>query len=315
MEIFLSFALVLVGFFLIVKGGNFLVRSALALSRLSGIPTVVVGATFVSLATTLPEIVISIYAILTQHEGLAVGNAVGGMLVSFSLIFALYAVLGTRPVTRDKLFLKSVFLFLSIGLVVIFSMDGRISMWEGFILGGIYFAYIALTSKGRGTTQAPVESHPTETKRQVFSGFLIGQLLLLFGAFLLVQNSERLAIDLGISETIVGLTLVAVGTSMPELVTVVGSVRHKSGDLAIGNIVGSNIINATLLLGLCGVVGAMHGAPLAIAPTTLFIAIPALVIASLVALVPILIKGRVFRAQGIVLLALFAIYIVALIFI
>jgi len=317
-EVFLSFILLLVGFFLIVKGGDFLVRSALQISRLSGLPTVIVGATFVSLATTLPEIVISIYAILTQHQALAVGNAIGGMLVSLALIFALYATILPQRVSKHQLLPKSIFLFLSIALVITFSVDGRISMVEGFILGLIYFLYLALTAKQprapvsvSAKTITPPEGEEVRLKA-VARGFLIGQFLLLFGAFLLVQNSERLALGLGVSETVVGFTLVALGTSMPEFVTVIKSIKHKSSDLAIGSIIGSNIINATLLLGICAVVGSLHNSPLAISHHTLFVAIPILIIASLISVVPVLIKGRTYRSQGVALLFLYATYIALL---
>ena len=310
----LSVFLLLGGFYLIVKGGDFLVRSALQLSRRSGISTVIVGATFVSLATTLPEIAISIYAILTQHQAIAVGNAIGGMLVSLAVIFALYAVISPQRVEKGQLLIKSLFLFFSITLVVIFSLNGRISMFGGFALGLIYFFYLIITA--RSAPKEKKELIPPEeqvSKKQIWGGFLLGQVLLLFGAFLLVQNSESLALRLGISETVVGFTLIAIGTSMPEFVTVFKSIKQKSGGLAIGNIIGSNIINATLLLGISAIVGALHGSALFITPHTLFVAIPILIIASLVALVPLLVKGRIYRLQGIALLVLYALYIIYLI--
>jgi len=311
-DLFLSLALLCVGFYIIIRGGDLLVRSALNLSQLSGISTVVVGATFVSLATTLPEIIISVYAILTRNQAIAVGNAIGGMIVSFAVIFALYAVIHPKSVSKQQLVLKSLFLFASLFLVILFSLDGRITLFGGFILGLVYFLYLAITTKKSQKTPVLKKSIEGVQMKTVLREFLFGQMLLLFGAFLLVHNSERLALDLGISETIVGFTLVAMGTSMPELVTVLSSVKRNSSDLAIGSIIGSNIINATLLLGICGVVGALHGSPLVISPTTLFIAIPVLIIASLISILPILIKGRTYRLQGISLLVLYGIYLLAL---
>lgn len=318
-----AFLLLLIGFYLIVRGGDFLVRSALRLSHRTGASQVLIGATFVSLATTLPEIVISIYAILTESEGLAVGNAIGGMMVSLALIFALYAVFQPRAVSREQLMLKSFFLFFSIALVIVFSLGGRIGLWEGFILGATYFLYLGLTTNQGKRQSSPITKTNNSScdavcktcykRKEIITGFLVGQALLLLGAFLLVQNSERLSAMIGLSETVVGFTLVALGTSTPEFVTVISSIRQKSGELAIGNIIGSNIINATLLLGICGVASALDGAPLGISPHTMFVSLPVLVVASLIAVLPIIIKGRIYRTQGVALLLLYCAYMIYLV--
>jgi cation:H+ antiporter len=137
--------------------------------------------------------------------------------------------------------------------------------------------------------------------------------MLVVGAFIIVEHGERLSMLLGISETVVGLTVIAVGTSMPELFTCITSIKKKSGGLALGNVIGANIINCTLLLGTCGIIGGVRGAPIPLSVETLLISLPFLVLTSLVAILPMLVRGKTHRAQGIVLLLLYAVYVAYLV--
>jgi cation:H+ antiporter len=140
-------------------------------------------------------------------------------------------------------------------------------------------------------------------------GFVFGQLMLIAGAFVLVENGEKLAHLLGLSETVIGFTVIAVGTSLPELVTAITSIRRKSGGLAVGNVIGANIINCTLLLGVCGIIGDIKGNSLPMSRETVFIALPVLFVLTAVAVLPLLVRGRAFRWQGVLLLVLYAAYI------
>jgi len=125
----------------------------------------------------------------------------------------------------------------------------------------------------------------------------------------LVENGERIAHIWGISETVIGFTIIAVGTSLPELVTAISSIRGKCGGLAIGNVIGANIINCTLLLGLCGVIGGLKNSSLPISRETAFVALPVLILMTFVAVSPLLFRGRAHRTQGVVLLTLYVAYV------
>jgi len=148
--------------------------------------------------------------------------------------------------------------------------------------------------------------------RKIIIGFVVGQILLCIGAFALVENGEALANMFGMSETVIGFTVIAIGTSLPEIVTAVVSIRQKSGGLAVGTVVGANIINCTLLLGACGVIGGVRGTGVMISRETVFIALPVLLLMTLVAVVPILVKGRSYRWQGYTLFAMYGLYLMYL---
>ena len=157
---------------------------------------------------------------------------------------------------------------------------------------------------------------PKTTRRKIITsivfGFIIGQAMLIIGAFLLVDHGVRLATMFGISETVVGLTAIAVGTSMPELITCITSIRRKSSGLALGNVIGSNIISCTLLIGICAVIGDLNGT-FTVSQSTFLISIPFLFLVYLIAIVPMLLRRRTYRWQGIALLALYALYVTYLI--
>jgi cation:H+ antiporter len=313
--------LVILGFGLglvcIITGGDILVRSAIKLNRISGINSVIIGATFVSVATTLPEAFISVFAVTAGNHGIAVGNAIGAMIANVALVLAVSLVFIPNIVKRGDVFLKTLFMMGILVIVFLFGMDLKISWYEGTILIVAFVLFLLLNicdarKSGDRGEMTPLQRH-CEGKKiawgKIALGFVFGQALLCVGAFALVENGERLAHIWGISETVIGFTIIAVGTSLPELVTAIVSIRGKCGGLAIGNVIGANIINCTLLLGICGVIGGIKGANLPISKETAFVALPVLILMSVVAILPILFRGRAHRAQGVCLLTLYAAYV------
>jgi len=317
MEVFLSILLFCGGLYIIIKGGNFLVDAALRLNKVSGINQVLIGATFVSIATTLPEVFISIFAVAAGNHGIAVGNAVGSMICNVALVLALYITFLPTKVNRRALYGKSIYLFAVTLLVFLFTANLTMAWFEGAVLLVVFSLFLFLNIKEARDEQpiAPTICVPPSTpscrRRNILAitfGFLAGQAMLGVGAFLLVDHGERLATMLGISSTVVGLTAIAVGTSMPELVTCITSIRRKSSGLALGNVIGSNIISCTLLLGISSVIGDLNGT-FTVSQSTFLISIPFLFLLYLVAIVPMLVRRRTFRWQGIALLTLYAIYV------
>ena len=316
MEVFLSIILFIGGLYVIIKGGDFLVDAALRLNKISGINQVLIGATFVSIATTLPEVFVSIFAVAAGNHGIAVGNAVGSMICNVALVLALYITFLPTKVSRRGIYGKSVYLFVVTLLVFLFTANLKIGWFEGAVLLLLFGFFLVLNIK-QAYDETPIvqpvcqETTPSCKRKNITAiafGFLAGQLMLCLGAFLLVDHGERLATSFGISATVVGLTAIAVGTSMPELVTCITSIRRKSSGLALGNVIGSNIISCTLLLGISSVIGDLRGT-FTVSQSTFLISIPFLLLLYIVAIVPMLLRRRTFRWQGVALLTLYAIYV------
>jgi len=316
----LALALFSFGLFFIIKGGDFLVRAALSLNKVTGINQVIIGATFVSVATTLPEVFVSIFAVAAGNHGIAVGNALGSMIANIALVLALSFAFLPSAVKRGEVFGKSIFLLVVTAVVFLFALNLQISWYEGAILLAAFAIFLIYNTWAGARRCEPVikplcrEIPQDKSIRRgmywkIAAGFIMGQVMLIFGAFALVENGEKLAHLFGISETVVGFTIIAIGTSLPELTTAIISIRRKSGGLAVGNVIGANVINCTLLLGVCGIIGDMKGVSLPVSRETVFIAVPVLFALTLVAVLPMLIRGRAYRWQGFVLLAGYLAYV------
>ena len=300
-------------------------RAAISLNKVTGINQVIIGATFVSVATTLPEVFVSIFAVSAGNHGIAVGNAIGAMIANVALVLAISLAFMPQAVKRRDIFGKAVFLLLITGVVFLFALDLKVSWYEGAILIAAFIVFLILTvtktqragqkktlTEGAGD-YLPQKEREKESPKKVWLkialGFVFGQLMLITGAFALVENGEKLAHILGISETVVGFTVIAIGTSLPELTAAIISIRRKSGGLAIGNVIGANVINCTLLLGVCGIIGGVRGDALPVSRETVFIAIPILFVLTLIAVLPLLIRGKASRWQGVVLLTAYLAYV------
>ena len=314
MAVFFALVLFACGLFLIIKGGDILVRAALRLNQVTGINQVIIGATFVSIATTLPEVFVSIFAVIRDNHGIAVGNAIGSMIANVALVLALSLAFLPQKYSRKEILGKSLFLLLITIIVFLFALNLKMSWYEGLILLTAFAVFLMFNARaaqpqGQLLTEPVKPKHERGVYWKIALGFIIGQLMLVAGAFVLVENGERIAHLFNISETVIGFTIIAVGTSLPELTTAIVSIKRKSGGLAIGNVIGANIINCTLLLGVCGIIGDINGSELPVSRETVFIAIPVLMVLSAIAILPMILKRRTYRWQGFVLLALYAAYI------
>ena len=298
-----------------------LVNGALKLGAATGANPIILGATVIAVATTLPEIMISTIAVVETSQGMAVGNAVGGMLVNFGLVLGVYMLLRPTVVSRRDVFVKGCFIALSLGLLLFASLSGNIGVLDGAVMIGVFAVFIAFTvwqAKRARPTYISNEhemimlstDQRAKLRNGAILGLALGQALLIFGAWMLVSNGERLAEGWGVSESIIGFTLIAAATSLPEFVTIIAAIRRKSSELALGNILGSNIINATLLVGICAVTGYAMGVGLVVPPQIISVALPVLVGVCAVALLPMLLRGRTYRWQGAVLLAAYISYMV-----
>ncbi|AGF73036.1 calcium/sodium antiporter [Corynebacterium halotolerans] len=312
------------GLVLLILGGEFLVRGASALARRVGISSLVVGLTVVSAATSAPELAITIGAVLSDEPGLAVGNVVGSNIVNILFILGISALVLPLAVTRGLVrFDVPLMVAMSVGLLLM-SLDGVVSAVDGLILFCVVVAHTVLTivisrrsarsSVGVGgsagdSSDADVagedEKPPVASAGKSLLLVVFGIALLVGGANLLVEGAVNIATTLGISSLVVGLTVVAIGTSLPELVTSITAVRRGERDIAVGNIVGSNIFNIGVVLGLPALIS-LEGIPVSGAAVALDIPV---MLATSIALLPIAFTGFVIaRWEGAIFLGLYLAY-------
>lgn len=251
MEMFLAVLLFVIGLVLIIKGGDFFVDAASWIAEVSGIPNFIIGATIVSLATTLPELLVSIMATAGGQTGIAVGNAVGSVTANTSLILAISLVFAPCVVSRKQFGLKGFLMILSSVLLFVLSLSGHLKLLPSLllfiVLGVFVYENIASAKKEGGN----VERRRIENKKEIVVNilkFIFGAAGIVVGARLLVDNGTIIAEKLGVPDSIIGVTMIAIGTSLPELTTAIIALVKKKGNLSLGNIIGANIIDMTLIL-------------------------------------------------------------------
>ena len=311
----LVFILFGIGLLCIIKGGDWFVDAASWIAEVSGIPHFIVGATVVSLATTLPEILVSVMAAASGSVEMATGNAIGSVTANTGMILGISIVAMPVVIDRRKYLPKTVIFIGSIVLLWALSLSGEISMVSAFIMIAVFFLFIFenVSEAKKEMGAADVKKAATDKKTVIknIALFIVGAAGIVIGSRLLVDNGTVIATDiLGIPERVVSLTMVAIGTSLPELVTTITAIAKKQSALSVGNIVGANIIDMVLILPLCSFV---MGGSLPVAWSTLWVDLPVSFAVAVICLVPALIKGKLMRWQGIAALTVYAGYVVYLV--
>ena len=328
-DILVAVFLLGVGIALIVKGGDFFVDAASWFAEISGIPKLIVGATVVSFATTLPELLVSSFAAFearaTGDLGLvdiAIGNAVGSVTANLGLIFAI-ALIAMPTVIRRKDYLLKMCLMLGASAAVVgFSLlfEG-IELFSSIVLLAIFAVAMfdnireaVITVRAEKATNIEKGEKEKATRRNVIVNivkFVLGAAGIVFGADLLVDNASTLASLCGVSDRVISVTIVAIGTSLPELVTTLTAIAKKQSSLSAGNIIGANIIDLTLILPVCAVIS---GGKLPVVGTVGVLDMPACLIIGAVACIPTIFTKKFARWQGILLLGLYTVYMTLTIF-
>ena len=327
MELTITILLFLIGIVLIVKGGDYFVDAATWMAEVSGIPKVIIGATVVSLATTLPEMLVSVIAAMDGKVDMAVGNAVGSVTANIGLIMAISLVFMPGAIKRKDYVPKSILMFCSSLVIVASGRIGNVNLFLSVVLLILFILFLgenirstqnsmnrktpAAFHAAENTAAIPLNSASSDTERSVvvinIIKFIAGAAGIVAGANLLVNNGSELARYIGISERIIGVTLVAIGTSLPELVTTITAIIKKQSSLSIGNILGANIIDLTLILPVSMVCA---GKPLPIASSSAALDFPACLLVGCIAIIPMMISSKFKRWQGLALLAVYAVYLV-----
>lgn len=301
------------GLVCIIKGGDLFVDAAGWIAEASGIPKFIIGATIVSFATTLPEMLVSVFAALEGNADIAVGNAVGSVTANTGLIMCLSLVCMTCLMERRQFGVKACLLLAAILSLFGFTRDGRLSVAESLLVLVIFAGFLAesLISARReqGTELKEDEERPAVSGKTVAGNivkFVLGAAGIVLGAQLLIDNGSAIASLLGVPDAIIAATMIAVGTSLPELVTTLTAIRRKESSLSVGNIIGANIMDLTLILPLCSLI---LGKPLPVQSQGMLLDIPACLIICAAVLVPALWKGKFQRWMGFLAGGLYIVYL------
>ena len=268
--------LLIVGFLCLIKGADWFVDGASKLAARFGIPQLVIGLTIVAMGTSLPEAAVSIQGALKGTAGIAVGNVLGSNIFNVLVILGVTALLAVLPLQRSTLFIEIPYmLFVTVALLLLGMCGMSISRVEGVLLWGVFLVYLGylwwLTKRNKASDQNRSERdcdgmEQLRNKEQDETGeegwsvvrcllfLIIGGALIVFGSDLTVDGACGLAEMAGISERVIGLTIVACGTSLPELVTSLVAGKKNHADIAIGNIVGSNIFNILFVIGTAALI-------------------------------------------------------------
>ena len=302
----------IVGLVLTIKGGDWFVDSASWFAEATGIPKFVVGATVVSFATTLPELLVSVRAAMNGSAQLAIGNAIGSVTANTTLIMGVSLVAMAGVVSRKEFSIKGGLLMAAVIGLTVLSLSKALPVWSAYILWAI-FAVFMISNLIEGKKSASTEKSESYEKKEIPAKilfFVLGTASIVFGAEFLVSSGKTIAAGIGISEAIIGFTVIALGTSLPELVTTLTAIRKKENSLSVGNIVGANIIDTTLILPLCSVI---NGQALPVEKINLVFDFPVCIAACAVAIIPTIIQGKFKKWQGYVLLSIYALYLIFLV--
>lgn len=309
----MDYILLIIGFVLLIKGADFFVDGSSSVAKILKVPTIIIGLTVVAFGTSMPELSVSVTAALRGSNDLAVSNVLG------SNIFNLLVVLGccalVKPVAAKWSLLKKEFPFSILITIILLLVDSDFSIMkildgnQGFVLGRwagllflillVLYIYATVKSALRSRAEAKdMEEEEYKTMSPLKSGIyiVIGLIGIVWGGNLVVDSASNIALTFGWSQTFIGLTIVALGTSLPELVTSVVAARKGENDLAVGNVVGSNIFNILLILGVSSFI-----TPITLDVTAVYDTI-ILIIASIVVYVSAISKREIQRKEGILFL-------------
>ncbi|MBE6903331.1 MAG: calcium/sodium antiporter [Ruminococcaceae bacterium] len=310
MEIALIIFLFAIGVVLIVKGGDFFVDAASWFARISKIPKFVVGATIVSLATTLPEIIVSSLAAFEGKVDMATGNAIGSVTANTGMIMAIGILFMTVAVNKKLFIPKAILLISIIVLLILLSLSGELTLVSSIILFVLFAVFIFLNIKeAKQATQEAEEERPQLATKTVIVNvlkFVFGAAGIVLGSQLLVDNGSEIALMLNVPENIIALTAIAIGTSLPELVTTITAIVKKESSLSVGNIIGANTIDMALILPICSIISK---GSIPVNAQTIAVDIPVCLAITLVMLVPTIFTGKFQKWQGITGLVIYASYL------
>lgn len=305
--------LFIAGLILLIKGGDWFVDGSVGLSKRLRVPELLIGATVVSIGTTLPEVMVSAMSAVKGHSEIAYGNAIGSIICNTALIAAITVAVRPAVVNKKALKMPVAFFF---AVAVFYALNaylfGFFSRISGILLLAFFAVYMLLSVRTAKKKGAAENEEQTEQKGTAFSDIIwliIGAAMIALGARLLVDNGTVIARELGVPESVIGLTFVALGTSLPELVTAVTALTKGHGALSLGNIIGANIFNLVLVSGISVTLSPFsvpESSKIAGMNSSFILDIPLMFGVMLILTLPALLKGKLYRIQGVALLTIYA---------
>ncbi len=306
MSIFLNILFLIIGFILLAKGADFFVDGASSVARRFKIPQLIIGLTIVAMGTSMPEAAVSIKAALSGNADISIGNVVGSNILNILVILGISAIISPLAIKKSTQKIEIPIVIGASALLFVFGLFNRVYWWGGIILllafSG-YLTYLFFSAKSNPDSDEKIKDIPI-WKSILFIVF--GVSMIIFGSECAVETASTLAKMAGWSDAFIGLTIVALGTSLPELFTSVVAAIKKNSDIAIGNIVGSNIFNILFILGISSLITPINFAPCFLIDTVISLACAVL-------LLVISLKGsKLHRWDGAILLSSYVFYFVYL---
>lgn len=309
----MNYLMLLLGLATLILGGEFLVRGAVGIAQKFRLSSLVIGMTVVSFGTSAPELIVSIKAALGGNPEIALGNVIGSNIANIALVLGITVLIFPLPVDRNSKIIDWPMMFIASILFYVFALNGNLSRAEGIILFSILVAFIVFliwNSRRKSNKLLEEEQLVIPTTMQFYRSLFflaVGLVGLYFGAEWLLSGAVDIARELGMEERVIGITIIAFGTSVPELVTSGVAAYRKETDISIGNLIGSNIFNIMAVIGITAIVK-----PIEVGPNTLNIDM-IWMLAIALALLPMLLFGRkINRFKGLLLLGTYVAYIVIL---
>ena len=303
------------GIALLFIGGEFFIQGAIALSLILGVPQIVIGLTVVSLGTSSPELLVSLNSVFKNSDALAASNVVGSNIFNILVVLGISSLIKPLKV-KSRIVRRDVPILMAVSCSVWAMSSTGLLTWQAGIfllfclLVNTFWEIITINEKDEDFKTAEPEiddKSQYEGKINILIKLFLGILLLSFGANVLVNGSKSLASLMGVSETIIGLTIVATGTSLPELVTSFIAALKGKTDLAIGNVIGSNLLNQLLILGSCSIFSGLEG--LSISQELINNDLPIMVLTTFACLPIFWTKGKITRIEGFILINIYLFYI------
>ena len=310
-----------VGFFLITKGADIFIDCTVKIGRKTGISELILGATIVSFATTLPELTVSVFASIDNYTTMSLGNAVGSIICNTGLILGLVVIISPFKVDKNMFSSKSIILLISVLTLMVLGANRSISRGDGLILIVLLIVFMysnikSVSGKNRINSPNNMQSNSCDNIKsskhenlKVGILFVLGLIMMVVGSKLLVDNGVKIANSIGVPQGIISLTVIALGTSLPELVSSLTAIKKQHHGISVGNILGANILNIVSVIGISSLIN-----DLPILSQNMRIDFEFMTIILLILILPTIKSGKLYRVQGLLLLSSYIIYITTLYF-
>ena len=310
---FINIILFLVGFVLITKGADIFINCTVEIGKKTKISEIILGATIVSFATTLPELTVSLFASLDGHTTMSLGNAVGSIICNTGLILGLVAFISPFRVDKNMFFSKSVLLLICVAMLLLLGIDKSITKIDSIPLLAMLAIYMYSNYKsvvGDGKKSKNDRSSKIKGERNIAQWlkiilfFTLGLIMMVIGSKMLVDNGVKIAEFIGVPQGVISLTVIALGTSLPELVSSLTAIKKNHHAISVGNILGANILNIVSVIGISCIPN-----DIPILSQNMNIDFPFMILLLLTLILPTIKNNRLYRFQGLIMLVIYFVYI------